>query len=174
MNRRGVLGTSAATALGALLPSAAFAQNKPLKDQLVGSWTLVSNDFTAPDGKKDQLFGPNPRGLLIFDSAGRYAQVFGRPDRGKLKTANRFELVGTADELKAVLLGFAANAGTWSVDEASKTLIRRYDLALIPNNEGAEQKATVALFGDELRLTYTSATTGIRNEAVFRRVKPSA
>ncbi|MGD0023764.1 MAG: hypothetical protein ABSC37_03915 [Xanthobacteraceae bacterium] len=67
MNRRDVLSLSAITVLGlALLPGAAFAQQKPLKDQLVGTWTLVSNTNTAANGAKSELFGPNPKGLAIF------------------------------------------------------------------------------------------------------------
>jgi hypothetical protein len=174
MNRRDILGTSAVTALGALLPSTVIAQQRALKDQLVGSWTLVSNEATAPNGKKEHFYGPNPRGVLIFDTGGRYAQVMGRPDRARLKTASRFDLDATATELKAVLLGFAANAGTWSVDEANTTLVRRYESALIPNNEGTEQKAKISLAGDELKLSQTSPTTGITTDAVFRRAKPAA
>ena len=43
MKRRNILGLSLITALGlALLPSSAVSQQKSLKDQLVGTWTLVS------------------------------------------------------------------------------------------------------------------------------------
>lgn len=169
MNRRDILGTSAVTALGVLLPGTAVAQQKTLKDQLVGGWTLVSSQATAPNGKTEQFYGPNPRGSLIFDAGGRYAQVQGRPDRAKLKSASRFDIDATAAELKAVLLGFAANAGTWSVDEATKTLIRRYESALIPNNEGSEQKAAISLAGNELKLTQTNPASGVKTETVFRR-----
>jgi hypothetical protein len=42
MIRHHLISLSAVTALGlALLPSSAVSQQKPLKDQLVGTWTLV-------------------------------------------------------------------------------------------------------------------------------------
>jgi Lipocalin-like domain len=174
MNRRDVLGTSAVTALGALLPATAFAQQKTLKDQLVGSWTLVSNDAMAPDGKKDQFYGPNPKGVLILDSVGRYASILARPDRPKLKSASRFDLDASPAELKALLLGFGASSGTWSIDEANKTLVRRVEASIIPNNEGSEQKASVALSGDDLTITQTSSTSGVKSIAVYRRAKTTA
>src|SRR5262245_40556908 len=69
MNRTFVLRLSAIAALGlALLPGSALTQQQSLKQQLVGAWTLVSNDNTLPDGTKRQLFGPNPKGILIFDA----------------------------------------------------------------------------------------------------------
>jgi hypothetical protein len=43
MNRRSILSISAMTVLAlAVLPGSAVAQQKTLKDQLVGTWTLVS------------------------------------------------------------------------------------------------------------------------------------
>jgi hypothetical protein len=65
---------SAMTVFGlALVPSSAVSQQKSLKEQLVGAWTLVSGDITAPDGTKRQPYGANPKGILILDAGGRYA-----------------------------------------------------------------------------------------------------
>ena len=81
MNRRTslALGTTALLSLGIAFSGAAFAQQKSLKDQLVGSWTVVSVDNTAPDGKKSQTFGPNPKGVLIFGANGQYSQTIVNP-----------------------------------------------------------------------------------------------
>jgi hypothetical protein len=50
MNRRNILGISAMTAMGlALVPSNAVSQQKSLKEQLVGAWTLVSCGSTQPE-----------------------------------------------------------------------------------------------------------------------------
>ena len=172
MNRCNIFNLSVITALGlALLPTNGVAQQRSLKDQLVGAWTMVSNEVTAPNGAKEQFYGANPKGVLILDASGQYAFVAGRLDRAKFKNASRFELDATPAELKAALLGFGANAGTWSVNEADKTLTRRYESAVIPNNEGSEQKNSVNLSGDQLKLTVTSPVTGVRTDAVYRRAK---
>jgi hypothetical protein len=42
---------------------------------------------------------------------------------------------------------------------------------VLPNNEGAEFKATVAISGDELKLVQDSPVTKVRTEAVYRRAK---
>jgi hypothetical protein len=74
VNRRSIRSISAMTVLGlALVPSSAISQQKSLKDQLVGAWTLVSADNTAPNGTKRQGYGANPKGILILDAGGRYA-----------------------------------------------------------------------------------------------------
>jgi hypothetical protein len=79
MNRRHIFSLSVATTLGlALLPGSALAQQKPLKEQLAGTWTIISNDNVAPDGTKRQLFGPNPKGILVLAANGQYAQIIVR------------------------------------------------------------------------------------------------
>jgi hypothetical protein len=51
-------------------------------------------------------------------------------------------------------MGFAANFGTWSFNEANKTLTLHYDGALFPNVEGEEVTATVTSFsGDEVKFS---------------------
>jgi Lipocalin-like domain len=94
MNRRSTVGLVVTTALGlAFSPGSAISQQKSLKDQqLIGAWTLVSSDATAPNGTKRQDFDANPKGILILDASGRYALVQGRPDRPKLKASDDFRL----------------------------------------------------------------------------------
>jgi hypothetical protein len=66
MNRRNVLSLSAVAAFGlALVPGNAIAQQKSLKEQLVGAWTHVSTKYKFPDGKMSDTMGPNTRGICI-------------------------------------------------------------------------------------------------------------
>jgi hypothetical protein len=169
MNRRSLLGISAMTALGlAFVSSTAIGQQKSLKEQLVGTWTLVSNEVTPPNGTKGQPYGSNPKGLLIFQAGGRYVEVDGDPNRPKFKIAGQ----PTGEELAATTLGhFAANFGTWSVNEGDKTLTRHYEIALRPNNEGTDLKNSVNLAGDELKLSGVVPSTGFKVDAVYRRAK---
>ena len=149
--------------------SASWAQQKPLKAQLVGAWTLVSQEVTPKEGaKRPGTGGPNAKGILILDASGHYAFVAGAPDRPKLKTTVRRDI--PAAELGEATRTFAGNFGTWSVDEKGKTLIRKFQLALIPNNDNQETKATVSLAKGELKLVQVTAA-GSTVETVYRRAK---
>ena len=67
MNRRSLLTTSVLTMLAAaVMPSSVVAQEKPLKDQLVGTWIFVSAQDVKPDGTKIDPWGPNPKGVAIY------------------------------------------------------------------------------------------------------------
>jgi hypothetical protein len=170
MNRCHIVSLSAITALGfILLPTGAVAQQKSLKEQLAGSWTIVSNDNTGPDGTKRQLFGPNPKGLLMLAPDGQYTQIIVRPDRANFKVNNRME--GTPEENTAAVRGSTATFGTWSVDEANKVLIVRIEGGMFPNQTGTETKRPVALAGDELRISNPAPASGGKSESVWRRAK---
>jgi hypothetical protein len=158
------------TALGlALLPTSAVAQEKSLKEQLAGTWTLVSVDQTDKDGKKQQLFGPNPKGIQVLDASGKYSQIIVDPDRPKFKVNNRLE--GTPEENKSAVHGTTATFGTWSVDEASKTLTVRNEGGLFPNQAGTDSKRTVSVSGDELKVSNPATASGLKSDTVWRRAK---
>jgi Lipocalin-like domain len=170
MDRRSVFNLSAIIALGlALLPGAALAQQKSLKEQLIGAWTLVSNDNVAPDGTRRQNFGPNPTGILILDASGQFTYAIRRPDRLQFKSNNR--LTGTPEENEAVVRGSNFTFGTWSVEEAGKFLILHIEGSLFPNLEGADSRRPAILTGDELKLTTPNPSSGGSSDNVFKRAK---
>jgi len=146
----------------------AMAQQKSFREQLVGTWTYVSSTAKLPDGSP--LWGPNPRSLLIFTDNGRFSwQVF-RSDRPQVGSNDRRNT--SPDENKAIMEGSLAYFGTYSVNEADKTLISRIEGATFPNSEGEEQKRIITrLTVDELRYANSETTLGANVEAVWRRVR---
>jgi Lipocalin-like domain len=168
MNRRSIFTLATVTALAlALLPSNLNSQQGTLKGQLVGTWTIVSWEDISPNGTKRQI--ANPKGFLIFDSGGRYAQVIARADRPKFKSPGE----PTVEELAAATEDFfTANAGTWRVSEAEKLLIQVFEAALRPNDEGTLFRSGISLSGDELRLTSVRPLpTGARIDVLYQRTK---
>jgi hypothetical protein len=162
MNRRSIFTLSATTVLGlALLPSSLAAQQGTLKQQLVGTWTLVSCDIKQP-------YCVSPNGTLMLDASGRYAQLIAAGGRPKTATSavNRTEV--KPEEYKAIAQGLLANFGTWSVNEADKTVATHVEGALFPNVEGTDINLTVSLVGDELKTVGANPAAG---GTVWRRSK---
>jgi Lipocalin-like domain len=146
-------------AIGLTLP--AFGQQGALKEQLVGVWTLVSCEGTFDDGTKLPWCISSTSSTMILDASGRYATIIAVRGRPKFTDANRPRSALSAEEFKAAAVGFVANFGTWSVNEADKTATYHYDGALFPNAEGTDNKFTVSVSGDELK----------QGTAVWRRIK---
>jgi hypothetical protein len=167
MNRRNILRLSVITALGfALLPGSAVAQQKTLKEQLIGTWSFVSWERTYPDGQKNQAFGADPNGINSFDSNGRFSLIILRRDLPKL-AADDF-VKPTPEEALAIAKGVVAYFGTYTVDEADKSVSLNFEGTSITNQMERPQKRIVtAISADELK--YRTATTQV--EVALKRVK---
>ncbi len=172
MNQRTALVLSTmALCLGvSLSPVEVFAQQKPLKEQIVGSWTYVSADTMRPDGSKVPTFGPNPAGLVIFGNDGRYVSLVVRSDMPKFGSNSRTS--GTPEENKAAVEGSIATFGRYTINEAEKTLILQIERSSFPNWNGTEQKRPITIAGDELKYMVPMASSGTgRGEVVLKRAK---
>jgi hypothetical protein len=115
--------------------------------ELVGIWTPVSV----------QAFGPNPKGLLIFDTNGRFSLQLMKADLPKYASNNRNQ--ATAEENKATVQGAISYYGTYSVNGTD--LIFHIEACSFPNWTGTDQKRTnVTLTGDELKYTNPAPSVG--------------
>lgn len=174
MNRRGLFSLfslSAVTALALVMPpKVAVSQQKTLKEQLVGAWTLVSIIATDKAGNKSDRRGPDPKGLLIFEANGHFSLLTSRSDIRNFAINNVNQ--GTAEEYKAAMTGMIANVGTWSVDEATKTITTSIEAGSFPNLNGNTQTRVISsLTADELKYTNGASVSGTSDEATWRRAK---
>ena len=148
MNRRIIVGISAVTTFGLVfLTGLAAAQKKSLKEQLVGPWLVATADNIRPDGSRFQGFGPNPKGIMMFDANGWFSFQLAQPGRPKFASDNRLQ--GTAEENKATVQGsLSSTASTRSMKRtASFTSISRAahgltSMASITNGSSRRSRTT--------------------------------
>ena len=171
MNRRNILSLSLAIGWGlTLLPSAAVSQQKSLKEQLVGTWTLVSfESFDASGAKVPNMEGSDLKGLVIFTDNGRMSVQY-MTDFPKIASKDRLKT--TPAEEKAVAHGVLSYFGTYTINEADKTISYRIERSSFPNQvTGTDAKRVATLTGDELKLDNPGRTAGGRTVIVLRRAK---
>src|SRR6516162_3553927 len=146
----------------------AFTQTT-IPKELVGTWTIVSVT-QEQDGKKIDLFGPNPQGRLIRDADGHVAFMVTRADLPKFTSNNR--AAGTAEENKAVVQGSIFFFGRSSVNETDKTITTHIEVCSFPNWIGTERKSTYTINGDEFISTASGSSVGEGTvRVVYKRVK---
>ena len=155
--------------LGGALQSRDAMSQKALNEQLAGAWTYVTVDTVRPDGSRTPMYGPSPRGLVIFDGHGHYALVNSRADLPKYLSNDRMK--GTEEEYKAIAQGSIAHFGTYTVNEADQTITFHIDTSTFPNWNGVEQRRPFVLSGDDLRWTTPAASGGGSGEIVLKRAK---
>jgi len=161
MNRRTTLalGTTALMCLGIALPGAALAQQKSLKEQLVGTWLISSWEQDMPNNQKLHRFGDNPKGYSVFEANGRVFVMFARPDLPKIAANDPNK--PTPEEAKAIAVGSIAYYGTYSVDDATKVITMKLESSTYANQLGMDQKRTVsAISANELKMQNTTVVGG--------------
>jgi hypothetical protein len=161
--------TAALLALALSAGAAAAQPANSLKDQIVGSWNFVVAEVTAPDGNKSFPFGETPKGILIFTADGRFAQIHG--DVPRIASNNR--LTGTPEEYAGIMRRSLSVFGTYTVDEANKTVTYHIVSASFPNWEGEAQTRTIdKLTADEFVNTNPGVAGGRGSASNFyKRVK---
>ncbi|MBI3972855.1 MAG: lipocalin-like domain-containing protein [Chloroflexi bacterium] len=144
-----------------------MAQDEPL----VGTWKLISFERSV-DGKVSYPMGKEARGSIAYDALGRMSVQIMRPDRPALTGATAPE--GTLDELRAIIAGYLAYAGTYDVDRATKTVTHHIDLHLLPSGVGTQLRRQFEIAGNRLTLKTPPVTVGGRQQSgrlVWERVE---
>jgi hypothetical protein len=128
----------------------AYGQQAVSKDKLVGTWKLLSfYDESVDNGKKANVFGENPRGLLILTADGRIALTFLDKSRQPAKGAIPTDLEA-ADLFKTML----AYVGRYELDptatEQGTKMTIRSEVASNPRLEGVDRGFFVRVDGNKL------------------------
>jgi hypothetical protein len=131
--------TVAAAAIFAFATLPATAQQKSLKEQVIGTWNIVSVEEVYPDGRKDTPWGPNMKGAVSFDQNGKVLLMIIGADLPNPS--------GKPQESARMVVAYF---GTYAVDEGAKTITYTAERATTPSFDGLPRKATVTLTGDEL------------------------
>jgi len=133
--------TLAALLLAGLPGLAAPAGSGDDAGDLVGVWRLRSFSHEVPGEAPREIFGPQPRGYLIFTDEGRMMTILTRPDRRP----------GVAPAEQAALLqSMVAYTGRYKVDD--DRVIVRPDVSWNEIFTGTVQVRYYALAGDTLSL----------------------
>ena len=131
-------------AIGFTVP--AFAQQqKSLKELIVGTWLLDSVYDQTQDGEKHNPWGDGVKGQAIFTSDGNYSWQMMSANRPKADTSPR-EPVGQV----------VAHWGTYTVDDAAKTLTFKLERCTFPQWDGGVGTDNIACpTDDELQIVLT-------------------
>lgn len=143
--------------------------NAQTAKDIVGAWTLVSVEAGGADGSKSQPYGANPVGIIIFDASGHYSNLTSRVGLPKFASNNRTQ--GTPEENMAIVQGSIAHFGKYSVSEADKAIIFHIENSTYPNWNGAEQKRSFTVTGDELKYVVPTGSGGGAVTVVWKRAK---
>ncbi|WP_291298132.1 lipocalin-like domain-containing protein [Elioraea sp.] len=154
-------------------PAAAQApapQGPAIADGIVGVWALVSVT-SEREGSRAQPFGPNPKGILIFTRDGHFSLYQSRAELPRLAANDRAR--ATPDEAMTIVKDSIAYYGTYTVDEAARSLSVTLAASTYANLLGpAQRRIVTVLSATDLEFSNTRTPNGMTLHTVWRRAPP--
>jgi Lipocalin-like domain len=123
-----------------------------------GAWRYVGSSL---DGQPVPGRGDNPRGIICYDPSG-HMSVQVAPDLPRAKVGKE----ATPDEAKTALSGYVAYFGTYSIDEAARTVTHHRQASVQPGDVGDLVRG-YEFTGDRLILR----PPGTTHEVIWERIK---
>ena len=134
-----------------------------IREQLLGTWKLVSYYTEGTDGSSVYPMGQSVCGFIMYLPDGYMSanlMVPGRPPYtgGMANTATQAELAAGA-------LGYFGYAGRYEVDESARAVRHAIEVALAPNLVGSTQLRHVRFDGQRMILRGDPVQIGERKAA---------
>ena len=130
------------------------------RDRFVGTWKLELIETQKPNGEwdnlKDSRLGPDPIGIIIYDSAGNMAVQIMGSNRHSVDLSAIISGKATLEEIQSVILGYTAYFGTYEVNEREGYIVHHRRGHLDPTQVGTDAKRFFKFTGDRLILTLPS------------------
>jgi hypothetical protein len=141
----------------AAMPSRAGAEPTHSPDsisaRLVGTWSFASSVNTRKDGSTFDRWGANPKGILMFDRGGNYAQIIAGSE-SKVFGAKTF-----------------CAFGTYSVENETNVLVTRIVSSSTARLVGATQSRGIMLLtADEFKYSNPLTSLGATAEVLWKRL----
>jgi hypothetical protein len=131
---------------------------------LPGTWKLISRIDCTSGGERrmEPSLGEDPVALLYYDRSGNFAAQFMKRDRSSPIS----DAVASAPNNSRAQGGYDAYFGTYTINEAEKSVTQRLVGALSKENVGLVVTRRMLVEGDTL--TIKIETTAAEGEAVVR------
>lgn len=169
--RRFVQSLALCVACAGLVPVSAYGQS--LKEQLLGTWTLVSWARFVGELEEPLSVGRDPVGQVMFAPDGHMCFNVMRRDRSQFRSPV-FQ-AGTPEEKVAAYDTYLGFCGRYEVNEEERSVLLRLALSTYPNWTGSTQKRFAEVTGTRLQPRTPPLSTAdgkkITNTVVWERAK---
>jgi hypothetical protein len=140
-----------------------------LKDQLVGTWVYVSSKATREDGTN--IPRPSLKGAVTYTADGHFHFITTATDAPKY--ASNDSSKPSPEEAMATASTSMAYTGTYTVDEATRTIHANIETATFPNLVGAsnQRRIITSISADEMKFTNPRTPAGVTLDILWKRAK---
>jgi hypothetical protein len=116
---------------------------------LVGTWDLVSLYGRSTEGEIWQVYGEDPREMLMYTAEGTMTAVLMKQGRQQFSGGPD---APTPEELQEAFFGFDAYCGSYTLDPDRYKVTHHVYTSRLPSWEGSDQVRYYELSGDTLTI----------------------
>jgi len=142
-----------------------------IRDRLVGTWKLVSAEYTMKDGSQRPYgnLGPRGKGFLIYAADGYMCADLVNPDRPRWGDV----VHPTMEEKLSAAEGTFAYCGRYEIDAAGKQIVHLPEVASRPDYVGSRQVRPYKFEGGRLVLSdvETEEPGAVRWKVIWEKVR---
>jgi len=147
-----------AIAIVTILFAVGGARAEDLANSVIGSWRLISCKVERSDGSVQDLYGPSPLGLLMYDRSGHMSVHLLKPDLPKCGTQDRRRCPDA--QARIAFDNYGGYWGRYEVRPFEKVVFHHVEGASAPDWVGTSQKRFVEISGKRLTITTSPQQVG--------------
>ncbi|MED3691238.1 lipocalin-like domain-containing protein [Peribacillus butanolivorans] len=121
---------------------------KSMRDQVVGTWSLVSYETQDADGHVIYPLGKDAKGFIMYNPDGYMSAQLMASGRPAYQSGDLHS--GTLEEMATAAHGYLAYSGQFEVDEENHQLIHHMDVSLNPTWLNQAQPRIAKIEGDQV------------------------
>ncbi|MGE7608031.1 lipocalin-like domain-containing protein [Peribacillus frigoritolerans] len=121
---------------------------KSMREQVIGTWSLVSYETQDVDGNVLYPLGKDAKGFIMYNPDGYMSAQLMASGRPAYKSGDLH--TGTTAEMAAAAHGYLAYSGPFEVDEENQELIHHMDVSMNPTWLSQAQPRIAKIKGDQV------------------------
>ncbi|MBT2668546.1 lipocalin-like domain-containing protein [Bacillus sp. ISL-4] len=119
-----------------------------MREQVIGTWSLVSYETQDADGNVLYPLGKDAKGFIMYNPDGYMSAQLMASGRPAYKSGDLH--TGTTAEMAAAAHGYLAYSGPFEVDEEKRELIHHMDVSMNPTWLSQAQPRIAKIEGDQV------------------------
>ena len=129
-----------------------------LSQIVVGTWRLVEQRITLPNGEVIYPLGKDATGFIMYTHDGYMSAQLMAQNRPVYASKDVF--VGTIEEMASAAKGYLAYSGRYEVDDENNVLVHHMEVSMNPTWLGQKQVRNVKIEGNRMIIT-TNINTAV-------------
>ncbi|KQU13080.1 hypothetical protein ASG65_12080 [Bacillus sp. Leaf13] len=121
---------------------------KSMREQVIGTWSLVSYETQDADGHVIYPLGKDAKGFIMYNPDGYMSAQLMASGRPAYQSGDLHS--GTLEEMATAAHGYLAYSGQFEVDEENHQLIHHMDVSLNPTWLNQAQPRIAKIEGDQV------------------------